>query len=71
MKQLGNLAVVCAARDDVLMQLYAGKVTVHFGDGPARETVSADWDDDDAIRAIVRELNFGRGAVKRKERTVA
>lgn len=28
MKELGNLAIVCAQRPDVLMQTYKGRVTV-------------------------------------------
>ena len=31
MKQLGNLAVVCAQRPDVLMQIYGSEVSVHTG----------------------------------------
>lgn len=31
MKELGNLAVVCARRPDVLMQIYDGTVSVHMG----------------------------------------
>lgn len=65
MKQLGNLAVVCAARRDVLMQIHNGIVSVHYGAGPTRETVTAKWDDDKAISEIVYELNFGK---KGKER---
>ncbi len=71
MKQLGNLAIVCAKREDVLMQIHDGVVSVHFGAGPQRETVTAKWDDDKAISAIVYELNFGKGAEKRKEREAA
>ena len=36
MKQLGNLAVVCAQRPDVLMQIYGSEVSVHTGEGPER-----------------------------------
>ena len=36
MKQLGNLAIVCAKRPDVLMQLHSGQVAVHVGEGPDR-----------------------------------
>ena len=67
MKQLGNLAVVCAAKKDVLMQIHGAIVSVHYGDGPTRETATARWDDDEVIKAIVHELNFGKGAEKRKE----
>ena len=71
MKQLGNLAVVCAAKKDVLLQIHNGVVSVHYGAGPARETATARWDDDETIRAIVYELNFGKGAEQRKEREAA
>ena len=49
MKQLGNLAVVCAQRPDVLMQIYDKTVRVHVGEGPGRTTLFAPWEDDDAI----------------------
>ena len=62
MKQLGNLAVVCAVRKDVLMQIHNGIVSVHYGAGPTRETATAKWDDDKAISSIVYELNFGKGS---------
>ncbi len=65
MKQLGNLAVVCAERKDVLMQIHNGIVSVHHDAGPTRETATVRWDDDKAISEIVYELNFGK---KGKER---
>ena len=71
MKQLGNLAVVCAAKGDVLFHIHNGILSVHYGEGPTRETATAKWDDDEAIRAIVRNLNFGNGAEQRKEREAA
>lgn len=71
MKQLGNLAVVCAAKKDVLLQIHNGVVSVHYGEGPTRETATVRWDDDEAISAIVYELNFGKGADQRKEREAA
>ena len=71
MKQLGNLAVVCAKKKDVLLQIHNGVVSVHYGAGPTRETATARWDDDKSISAIVYELNFGKGAEQRKEREVA
>ena len=36
MKQIGNLAVVCARRQDVLLQVGSEKVCVHVGAGPER-----------------------------------
>ena len=71
MKQLGNLAVVCAAKGDVLLQIHNGIVSVHYGEGPTRETATAKWNDDEAIRAIVHDLNFGKGAEQREEREAA
>ena len=62
MKQLGNLAVVCAQRPDVLMQIYGNEVSVHVGEGPERAVLSTKWDDDETIQSIIRELNFGRYA---------
>ena len=61
MKQLGNFAVVCAVRKDVLMQIHNGIVSVHYGAGPTRETVTAKLDDDKEIGNIVYKLNFERG----------
>ena len=62
MKQLGNLAVVCAQRPDVLMQIYGSEVSVHVREGPERAVFSTKWDDDETIQSIIRELNFGRYA---------
>ena len=66
MKQLGNLAVVCAQRPDVLMQIYGSEVSVHTGEGPERAVLTAKWDDDETIQCIIRELNFGRYAPDRE-----
>ena len=60
MKQLGNLAVVCAKRPEVLMQIYGGKVTFHVGAGPDRAVMFTAWDNDAEIDRIIYELNFGR-----------
>lgn len=62
MKQLGNLAIVCAQRKDALLQILGKEVSVHIGEGPQRESIYFDWDDDKKISGIVRELNFGRYA---------
>ena len=64
MKELGNLAIVCAQRPDVLMQIYDGTVTVHVGAGPQRTVLHTDWSNDGEIRRIVHELNFGKYARK-------
>ena len=60
MKQLGNLAVVCAGRANVLLQVFNGKISVHAGQGPDRKTLEADWADDKTVSKIIHELNFGR-----------
>ena len=60
MKQLGNLALVCANRSDVLLQIQRGTVCFSIGMGTQMETISLAWDDDEKITALVRELNFGR-----------
>ena len=60
MKQLGNLALVCANRNDILLQIYNGVATVHAGEGPDRETLTADWTDDTTVSKIIHELNFGK-----------
>ena len=62
MKHLGNLAVVCAAKKDVLLQIHNGVVSVHYGEGPTRETATVRWDDDEAISGFVHELNYGKYA---------
>ena len=60
MKQLGNLALVCARRPGILMQVYGGQVSVFVGTGPERTVLSTSWDDDEKIGHIIHELNFGK-----------
>jgi len=60
MKQLGNLAIVCAKRPEVLMQLHGGEVAVHVGAGPDRAVLFTAWDNDEEISRIIHELNFGK-----------
>lgn len=59
MKQLGNLAIICAQRKDILMQIYGARVSVYVGEGPDREIICMDWNDDTAILDLIKELNFG------------
>ena len=66
MKELGNLAVVCAGRMDILLQIYDGYACVYVGEGPERAYMIAPCNDDEALRQIVRELNFGRYAGERR-----
>ena len=60
MKQLGNLAIICAQRPDALLQIMDGKATVFLGYGPCRTRIVADWHDDQKISEITHELNHGR-----------
>ena len=48
MKQLGNLAVICAQRPELLMQLRGGLAAME-----------AAWNDDARIEKMIYELNFG------------
>lgn len=66
MKRIGNLAVVCAKRPDVLLQVYDGMVSVYVNFGPERTYMMAAWDDDQKISQIVHELNHGKFAVKNR-----
>ena len=59
MKQLGNLALVCARKDIVMVEI-GGRVYVRYERGIESETLSADWDDDDAIDDIIHTINFGK-----------
>ncbi len=60
MKELGNLAVACARRPDVLMQIHDGMVAVYVGAGGKREVLHSAWEDDAEICRIIHELNFGK-----------
>lgn len=60
MKQLGNLAIVCARRKNVLLQVLDGMATVYVGTGPDKAVLATDWDNDKEILDIIRELNFGK-----------
>lgn len=68
MKQIGNLAIVCAKRPEVLLQIYDGYVSVHVGAGTDRRSMRTKWEDDEAISGFIYELNHGRYA--EKERTM-
>ncbi len=56
MKELGNLAIVCAQRPDVLMQITGGRVSVCV---QTERIMYARWDDDGEIHRAIHELNFG------------
>ena len=64
MKQIGNLAVVCARRQNVLLQVGSEKVWVHVGAGPERDTLHAAWAAA-AVASVVRRIWLIRyGTVK-------
>jgi hypothetical protein len=65
-KQLGNLAIVCALRSNVLLQILDGKATVFVGESSARKQIAVDWSDDAKIEQIIHELNFGSMADKKE-----
>ena len=64
MKLIENLAVVCAKRPDVLLQIYEETVSVYVNFGPERTYMMAAWDDDAKISQIIHELNHGKFAVR-------
>lgn len=64
MKQLGNLAIVCAQRQDVALTLLRGQVQVTAYQECGHETMIAEWDDEERINRIIHELNFGKYAGK-------
>ena len=64
MKQLGNLAIICAKRPEVMMTVYDGRLTVHVGAGPNRAAMYSACDNDAEINRIIYELNFGKYAGK-------
>lgn len=68
MKQLGNLAIICANRMDILLQIYDGYVSVHVGEGIERASMVAKCEDNEAINGFIYELNYGKYA--KKERSV-
>lgn len=64
MKQIGNLAVVCARRKDVTLRIERGRVMVLLDGTYAPTAFSANWDDDETILSVIHELNFGHCAPK-------
>ena len=65
MKQLGNLAIVCAQRQDIVLLLQRGKVSVYSETLAEPSRLSAAWDNDAEIEKIIHELNFGVFAAKK------
>lgn len=66
MKKLSELAIVCAKRPDVLLQVYEGFVCVYVGVSPERGSMVAKCDDEEAIGRMLHELNSGKYAAEKK-----
>ena len=64
MKQIGNLAIVCAQRKDVTLRIEQRMAMVLLDGTYAPTAFSADWDDDETILSVIHELNFGNCAPK-------
>lgn len=62
MKQLGNLALICARRKNVVLSISNGEVTLHIGTGVDQAILLSAWDNDVKISDMIRELNFGKYA---------
>ncbi len=59
MSQLGNLAIVCAQRSDVLLVISRGDAIITVGKGDGQTSHKADWRDNERLEYLIRELNFG------------
>ena len=55
MKQIGNLAIVCARRKDVTLRIERGRVMVLLDGTYAPTAFSANWDDDETILSVIHE----------------
>ena len=69
LKQIGNLAVACAHRRDVKMEVFDHGVIVRIWQPPREVTHYFPWDADNAISQLVYELNHGNYAIKVNYRT--
>ena len=58
MKQIGNLAIVCARRKDVTLRIEQGRVMVLLDGTYAPTAFSADWDDDETILSVNPRVEF-------------
>ena len=53
---LAELVMVCAKRQDVLLQIFDGFVSVYIGSGPARATMIANCEDEKAVIGLIQIL---------------
>ena len=63
MKKLSELAIVCANRPDVLLQIYEGYACVYVGAGPERGSMVSKCDDETTISDCIQELENGKYAL--------
>lgn len=63
MKELGNLVIICAQNHSAEFTMANGVVRMVLRDFQNSPTYHLRWDDDEKIREIVHELNFGRYAL--------
>ena len=61
MLQLGNLAIICAERTDILLSINKGTVTVLVDScaGGPLQLFNVDWRDNEEIGKLIYELNHG------------
>ena len=60
MLQLGTLAIICAFRPDVSLNISNGMTTLCVGEhGPVRREFAIDWENNDLVSQIIYELNHG------------
>lgn len=64
MKQLGNLAIVCAQRRSVELWMENREVRITIHSFPGSPSLYLRWDDDKKIEEVIHELNFGRYAAQ-------
>ena len=60
MKQIGNLAIVCAQRRSVQFAMENGEVRVTIRNFPGSPSFYLRWDDEKKIAEVIYELNFGK-----------
>ncbi len=71
MKQLGELAKICAVYPNAMMQIYNDTVSVHIGEGPFRKSLVTDLSNEMGINKIIYDLKYGEYAINRKENDAA
>ncbi len=65
MKQVGNLAIVCAQRNDLSFTMLRGQIDIIVRNGEGSyDTLTVAWDDDETINEIINALNHGKYAEK-------